>query len=82
MSQSLPYLAAEFSTLQGDLVIPQAQTSTIQHRSFAVAGPPSWNRLHSNPQQKLLSLSLPLFRKDLTTLLFDHHFIVLCQDQL
>ena len=70
------------SATQGDLVVPPARTSTVQHRSFAVVGPSSWNKLPNNLRHELLSLSLPLFRKRLKTILFDRGFIVLGRERL
>src|SRR5688572_4093215 len=44
--------------------------ATAQSRSFAYVGPSSWNLLPHELRLELLSLSLPLFRKRLKTILF------------
>ena len=44
--------------------------ATAQSRSFAYVGPSSWNHLPQELRLELLSLSLPLFRKRLKTILF------------
>lgn len=64
------------SATQDDLVVPVVRTSTLLHKSFAVVGSSFWTRLPGNFRNKLLGLSLPLFRKRLKTIIFDDRGLV------
>jgi hypothetical protein len=67
---SLPGRSALRSAASGLLVVPRMRGATAQSRSFAYVGPSCWNRLPHKLRLELLSLSLPLFRKRLKTMLF------------
>lgn len=58
------------SAARGLLLVPRMRGATAQSRSFAYVGPSTWNHLPYELRLELLSLSLPLFRKRLKTILF------------
>jgi len=67
---TLPGRSALRSAARGLLVVPRMRGATAQSRSFAYVGPSIWNHLPHESRLELLSLSLPLFRKRLKTILF------------
>ena len=79
---SIPDRRFHHSAMQGDLVVPMAQTSMVLHKNFAVVGLSFWNRLPSNLRNELLGLSLPLFRRRLKTILFDRGLVLSGRERL
>src|SRR5688572_4027210 len=67
---TLPGCSALRSAARGLLVVPRMRGATAQSRSFAYLCPSSWNHPPHELRLELLSLSLPLFRKRLKTILF------------
>jgi len=58
------------STARGDLVVPATKTVCYGPRSFAVAGPATWNSLPASLRLRDDQLSVPAFRRQRKNELF------------